>query len=201
MLIQFSVENFASFKEKAVLSLEPSKDSEHPENKNSIGDYQSLNTIAIYGANASGKTSLFKAFLTAIYIIKASNSSQVNQALPLIPFKFDEKCVREPSSFEFIFVAEDGKRYVYGFSADSQRIYEEYLYMYKTRRPTMIFEREKGNRYEFTQYKELEPLTQWNTENKLFLATATMWNAQITKIPFQWLAECVDGFNFSEYCS
>ena len=32
MLIQFSVENYLSIKDKCILSLEPSADKEHPEN-------------------------------------------------------------------------------------------------------------------------------------------------------------------------
>ena len=48
MLLQFSVENFMSFKEKAILSLEPSKDKEHPENVNKKGDYKGVNVVATY---------------------------------------------------------------------------------------------------------------------------------------------------------
>ena len=39
MLLQFSVENYMSFKDKAVLSLEPSKDKEHPENIIKLNTY------------------------------------------------------------------------------------------------------------------------------------------------------------------
>lgn len=201
MLIQFSVENFASYKKKAVLSLEPSYDTEHPENVSALDAYRALNTIAIYGANASGKTRLFQALTFATIIIRGSNSSQVNQALPVLPFKLDKESTKKPSKFEFIFVASDRNRYVYGFSADTKMIYEEYLYVYKTQRPTMIFERKRNHDFAFTiaMEKELRPLVQWNTENKLFLATATMWNAESTRIPFQWLAESVYTFTDPSY--
>ena len=59
MLVQFTVENFLSIRDKVYLSLEPSKDSEHPENLITKGDYKAVNSVAIYGANASGKSSLF----------------------------------------------------------------------------------------------------------------------------------------------
>lgn len=62
MLIQFSMKNFMSFKEKVILSLKSSAtDDEHPENININGNYSASNSIAIYGANASGKSGLFKA--------------------------------------------------------------------------------------------------------------------------------------------
>lgn len=33
-----------------------------------------------------------------------------------------------------------------------------------------------------------------NTENKLFLATATAWNVESTMIPYKWLAEGIDAY-------
>ncbi len=190
MLIQFSVKNYMSFKEKAVLALNPSSESEHPENIIEKGGYKASKIISIYGANASGKTSLFKAMTSAVLMIKNSNYMQVNQISNLfIPFKFNEQSVVEPSEFEFIFIADDGNRYVYGFTADNMRIHEEYLYLYKTQRPTIIFERSE-DKYEFKSQKSiLEPLIRFNTANKLFLATATNWNTESTKVPYKWLTE------------
>lgn len=195
MLIQFSVENFMSFKEKAVLSLNPSKDREHQENVNNINGYQATNSIAIYGANASGKTSLYKAMTIATIFIRNSNLLQVNQPISVMPFKFDEKTMMQPSKFEFIFVADDGNRYVYGFSASQRRVHEEYLYLYKTHKPTLIFERNENDEYTFKSQKTiLEPLVRFNSPNKLFLATATNWNTESTKIPFSWLTEKIVTF-------
>ncbi|WP_207649278.1 ATP-binding protein [Butyrivibrio fibrisolvens] len=179
-----------SFKEKAVLALNPSLDTDHPENINEKNGYSATNLIAIYGANASGKTSLFKAMTAAINMVRLSNIMQVNQSIgSVIPFKFDAKTVEEPSEFEFIFVADDDIRYVYGFAADSKRITEEYLYQYKSQRPTIIFER-TAEKYEFKGQKTiLEPLVRFNTPNKLFLATATNWNTESTTVPYKWLSE------------
>ncbi len=190
MLIQFSVKNFMSFKDEAILSLKPSSDKEHQENINTNGSYSSVNTIAIYGANASGKTSLFKAMTTATLMIKNSNIMQVNQPiLGVAPFKFDAKSVDEPSEFEFVFVADDGNRYIYGFSCNQVRVFEEYLYQYKSKKPSTIFER-NNEKYVFKSHKNiLEPLVRFNTPNKLFLSTATNWNTECTTIPFKYLTE------------
>lgn len=190
MLIQFSVKNYMSFKEKVVLSLQPSTDTEHPENINNKNGFRANNLVAIYGANASGKTSLFRAMTVALSMIRFSNIMQVNQPINAInPFKFDKATSESPSEFEFIFVADDNNRYVYGFSADRTRIAEEYLYQYKSQKPTMIFERNQEY-YEFRSQKDiLEPLVRFNTPNKLFLSTATNWNAESTIIPYRWLSE------------
>lgn len=195
MLIQFSVKNFMSFREKVILALNPSTDTEHPENINERNGYSATNLIAIYGANASGKTSLFKAMTVALNLIRNSNIMQVNQPINTIsPFKFDGTTIIEPSEFEFVFVANDNNRYVYGFSADRTKIREEYLYQYKSQRPTLIFERTE-EKYEFkAQRKLLEPLVRFNTSNKLFLATATNWNTESTTIPYKWLTEKIVTF-------
>ena len=196
MLLQVSVENFMSFKEKAVISLEPSKDKEHPENIYKKGDNKGLKVLATYGANASGKTNFFRAITITLIMIRSSNTRQVNEPLPITPFKFSPDSVGKPSKFEFQFIAKDNKKYVYGFTADSRMIYEEYLYRYSSRRPTKVFERKSDGTYEFTAREKnvLLPLTQWNTPNKFFIATATMWNAQSTKIPLEWLSGGIDTY-------
>lgn len=196
MLIQFTVENFLSIRDKVYLSLEPSKDSEHPENIITKGEYNAVTSAAIYGANASGKTSLFKAITIALIMLRNSNNIQVTDRLPVIPFKFDSESKNKPTSFEFTFIASDDKKYIYGFSATAEKIVEEYLYCYNSAKPTLIFDLKEGEEPKYNRaYKgKLETAYQMNTHNKLFLATATTWNAECTKIPFEWLAEYIDTF-------
>ena len=196
MLIQFTVENFLSIRDKVYLSLEPSKDSEHPENLITKGYYNAVTSAAIYGANASGKTSLFKAITIALIMLRNSNNIQVTDRLPVIPFKFDSESKNKPTSFEFTFIASDDKKYIYGFSATAEKIVEEYLYCYNSAKPTLIFDLKEGEEPKYNRaFKgKLETAYQMNTPNKLFLATATTWNAECTKIPFEWLAEYIDTF-------
>lgn len=196
MLVQFTVENFLSIRDKVYLSLEPSKDSEHPENLITKGDYKAVNSVAIYGANASGKSSLFKAITVALIMIRNSNNVQVTDKLPMTPFKFDFESRNKPTSFEFTFIAKDGRKYIYGFSATTEKIVEEYLYCYNTSKPTLLFDLNENEKPKFNRaYKvKLEAAYQMNTANKLFLATATTWNVECTKSPFEWLAESIDTF-------
>ena len=58
MLINFSVSNFASFKNNVTLSMEKTAIQQHPEH---ILDKRVLSGVALYGANASGKTNLLRA--------------------------------------------------------------------------------------------------------------------------------------------
>lgn len=198
MLLQFSVNNFKSFKDMAVLSMEPSADKELPDNLTLIGKNRCLNTIAIFGANAAGKSNVFTALTAAILLVRRSNSRQVIDPLvEIIPFKFDEESIRKPTTFEFVFIAE-GKKYVYGFSATQKAVQREYLYVFNSSKASTIFERTDVNTYKFTSpalKRELQPLTERNTENKLFLATATAWNCEATRIPYLWFETKINTYS------
>lgn len=73
MLIEFSVKNFLSFKEKVTLSMEKGIGDENPDNIFSSNNIELLKTAAICGANASGKTNLLKAITCAILMVRNSN--------------------------------------------------------------------------------------------------------------------------------
>ena len=96
MLIQFSVENYKSFKDKAVLSMSANSDKSHESNISVVGNNERvLNSVAIYGANAAGKTNLFKALATAVEMISSSNKLQKTTTLDcIIPYLFDEIITR-----------------------------------------------------------------------------------------------------------
>ena len=196
MLIQFSVKNFKSFKDKIVFSMEAGKENEHKENIiDELGE-KILKTSAVYGANASGKTNLINAFTASILMIRKSNTRQIGERLgEMIPFAFDEETKNKPCEFEFIFTTK-GSKYIYGFSADKEKVYDEYLYQYLTAKPTRIFERTNTNQYKFLQSDEskLNTLKTQNTENKLFLSTATTWNYEKTQNPFLWFAKDIDTY-------
>lgn len=196
MLIEFSVKNFLSFKDKAILSMEKGNGDENIDNIifNDITDL--VKNAAIYGANASGKSNILKAFTCAILMIRNSNLMSVGEKWSYIkPFLFDETSKNKPSEFEFTFITNNVK-YKYFFSADQNRIYEESLDAYNSQKPTNIFTRKDTNIYEFSNDKnKLASLAANNTENKLFLSTATTWNYEKTKDAFLWFTKTIDTYD------
>lgn len=193
MLLQFKVKNFQSIKEEAILSMVPSSDKSHPENLAHMGKKDALKSAAIYGANAAGKSAVIRAFVAAIMAVRTSDTRNITQKIPgMVPFKFDEETAQGPCSFEFYFVAQNGVPYRYGFTADSNRVFEEYLYYYSSARPSRIFER--GDKFTYNQADEssFSKYEEKNTPNKLFLATATNWGNSKTAPAYQWLADSID---------
>ena len=195
MLIEFSVKNFMSFKDKVTLTMEKGTGTENPDNAFKINNLELLKTAAIYGANASGKSNLLKAFSCAILMIRTSNLMPINGKWNIIkPFLFDKNSNNKPSEFEFIILVNKIK-YKYSFSADANNIYNESLSAYYTQKPTNIFTRTNINTYEFGIDKnKLEALTINNTANKLFLSTATTWNYDKTKDVFLWFHNAIDTY-------
>lgn len=196
MIIEFSVANFISFKEKVTFSMLANSSDGLDDNYIVTNNRKILKTSAIYGANASGKTNLFKILTIVISMLRNSNYINVNSKLPIVPFKFDKDISKKPSEFEIKFVA-NSVRYVYGFIADTTNVYEEYLYYYPNGRETKIFDRTNVNEYSFPQGDErrLKDIATKNTPNKFFIATATNWNYEKTEIPYRFLTEDIGTFN------
>ena len=200
MLIEFSVKNFLSFKDKVTLSMEKGIGNENSGNIITKNNIELLKTTAIYGANASGKSNLLKALTCAILMVRNSHLNSLGEKLDNIkPFLFDEESFKKPSEFEFIFLANNIK-YRYFFSADSNKIYDEILDAYYSQKPTNIFTRTNTNNYEFTNDKnKLTQLAEKNTENKLFLNTATIWNYDKTKDAFFWFNLTIDTYDWYDF--
>ena len=196
MLIQFSVTNFLSFRDETVLSLSTNKDNSHSENLLSYKNERILPSVAIYGANAAGKSNLHKALTAAIIMIRNSNNLQVNQPLMVTPFLLDSKSRFDKTKFDFIYTYNDVK-YEYGFVLDSNNVWEEYLYEYKSSKPSLIFERSEINKYKFTTKtkSQLSQIVDKNTSNKLFLATATSWNSDLTRDAYMWFTTMIDTYD------
>ena len=196
MILEFSIANFLSFKDKVTFSMFANSTSGLDENYIISNGRKILKTAAIYGANASGKTNLFRILTLVISMLRSSNNVNINAKLPIYPFKFNEDTINMPSEFEIKFIVDD-VRYVYGFVADTNKIYEEYLYYYPNGRETKIFDRTKTNQYSFPQKDEriLNDIASKNAHNKFFIATATNWNYEKTKIPYKFLSSDINTFN------
>lgn len=196
MLIEFSVKNFMSFKNKITLSMEKGNGDENLDNIFKWKDTELVKVASIYGANASGKSNLLKAFYCAILMVRNSSMISINgKWLFIKPFMFDDVSSKEPSEFEFIILS-SGVKYKYYFSTDGYKVYDEGLDAYYTQKPTSIFKRYGVNKYVFNADKaKLEPLTAHNTDNKLFLSTATTWNYDKTKDVFLWFNNVIDTYD------
>ncbi|WP_336038975.1 AAA family ATPase [Fusobacterium polymorphum] len=134
MLLQFYFSNYRSFEGEGILDMRASGSNELSSHiRNSLNE-KVLPITAIYGANASGKSSVFEAFqFMALCVLESLSFSDDNKKNPyklkVDSFKFSESR-EKPSEFEINYIDKKGKKekyYNYGFKIDNSGILEEYL--------------------------------------------------------------------------
>lgn len=145
MIVDFSVQNFGPFRDRAVMSMEPASISDigyaiqdTPALKNGL-----LKSAAIFGANASGKTFLMDAIGCLIEVVGRARPD--GDPLPgYIPFALS-KASAEPVSMELRMVI-DAVLYDYEISYDKGRIISETLFYSPNGRKALIFRRGENNK-------------------------------------------------------
>jgi len=123
MLIEFSIENFRSFKEEVTLSLISSSDKSLDNNLIKTATLKKDNLLrseVIYGANASGKSNVVSAFNYLRKLVINSHKFQKGTEISYSPFKLDKKYTSKPSKFEIIFL-KNNIRYTYGVSLTNEK--------------------------------------------------------------------------------
>ena len=149
MLIEFSVSNFRSIREKQTFSMESiNKYKELPKNITKIQNYSLLKTGAIYGKNASGKSNLILAFKAVKYLVQMSSTFKVNSKIRCYePFELDENGENEPILFELLFFGKNEIKYSYKVSFNEDKIIEEQLIYFPKKQPKLLFSRGEDNNF------------------------------------------------------
>jgi len=208
MLIEFSVTNFKSIKETQTLSMVVAnwlKEKESLEAQTfSIKDPKTirlLNSAAIYGANAAGKSNIIEAMqFMERFIVKSHKGQEGEEIKNLAPFLFNKKSRSAPSEFEAIFI-NDNIRYQYGFSVNNERVMHEWLFVHSLRATNKpLFERKynvKNKEYEWDLSKlkgQREIIKKATRSNALFLSTAIQLNNEQSKPVFNWFQQKLVAF-------
>lgn len=208
MLIEFSVANFLSFKEKTTFSMLASHDKTLPQNviRNAQGSgIDLLKSAVIYGANASGKSNFVKALGTMCRLAGLGLTSTADRMMWLYPFKLDEKSTSNPSEFDAEIII-DGIRYVYGFKIDNNLVHEEWLYSYPKSQKRELFHRIQESpdqkpifKFSKTHFKgENKTIERVTAPNSLFLSRAFMLNHQTATQVHRWFFNNMTRFHANE---
>jgi AAA15 family ATPase/GTPase len=192
VLLRFRVENYRSFKEPQELSLIAGSlaDDKAPIHRSESLGVGVLPVAALYGANASGKTNVFKALA---YMDNAIENSQrtwrPDGPIPFEPFRFSQSNPGTQSTFDVDLLL-GGTRFTYGFSLNASAILREWLYAYPSGKRQTWFTREHDRKPVFSfgkhltgENRSIESLTR---PNSLFLSAAAQNNhTQLLPI-YQW---------------
>jgi len=200
MLLDFTVSNYRSIRDEQTLSLIPVQSDPTLQENNIFSTEQTLvksvlRGCSIYGANASGKSTVLNAmaFMQA-FVQDSATRIQSGQSLNVKGFAFNPATRSAPSAFEItVFIA--GVRYQYGFTLTGERIYEEWLLVYKSTKPQEWFKRVWNSQTETYDYGSfsasfLGPKDLWKRstrDNALFLSTAVQLNCEQLKPLWDWI--------------
>ncbi|MFJ4006903.1 ATP/GTP-binding protein [Streptomyces sp. NPDC090023] len=126
--------NHGSLRDPQELNFVPAYDADRP----------ALPVAAIYGANASGKSTVMNAYQFFLGAVRDSQARWLpDEPVKRRPFLLDHDSRRESSSYAVDLLI-DGVRHVYGFSTGDRAIEEEWLYSYPKARKRVLFERKGG---------------------------------------------------------
>lgn len=188
MLIEFMVENYLSFKVQNTFSMIATKDSSMSEkqivvinDKNRI-----LKNVAIYGANASGKSNLLSAIsFMKSFVINSSKESQQGDAIEVEAFKFNTSSEKKSSTFEVVFFR-SGTIYRYGFEVNRANVISEWLFARQSSRESQLFVRDGQEISIGDKFKEGKKYIESVRENALFLSVCAQFNGPISSEILKW---------------
>jgi uncharacterized protein len=193
MLIEFSVGNYRSFKERVTLSMVAAKIKSQPERLDADNvfrvddDLTLLKSAAIYGANASGKSNLIAALgFMRQFVLNSSRDSQVGERIGVEPFLLNTETVGQPSHFEIVFLL-DGIIHRYGFEVTAERVVAEWLYHTPGRKEANLFERSDKIERKRT-FKEGRDLEKRTRSNALYVSVVAQFNGELASAIVSWFA-------------
>lgn len=195
MVLEIQLTNFFSIKDTVILDLRAGKINTEKSraltgNTFSFDDIDVLKTVAIYGANASGKSNIIKAIRFCNAMIFESHKHNENTIFNFLPFKFDGFNGKS-STYTIRFVIH-GIEYLYSYSLTRNEILKESLYYYPSGRIAKVFERDekagktKKKKYSFGTSVIKRPYdVADSTSNKtLFISRASQMDRAIPKDVF-----------------
>lgn len=204
MLIDFRIKNFRSMRDEQIFSMEANGGrSEHAEvlrqPEGVARAMRLLPVAAVFGPNASGKTTLFRAMDFMRQMVLRSFATSDDERSPIhlaVPFRLDAESAERPAEFELTFVT-NAVRYRYAFAVFDQRIMSESLHTWPKGKQALVFERkgqpgEPISDFRFSESIEggkerAQFVAEQTHPQALYLSTAQKLNHPAVKSTFEWV--------------
>ena len=185
MIIDFTVGNFLSFKDKRTLSFQASGISELPENIIKIGKNKLLRSGVVYGANSSGKSNLIKAIDRMRDLLLNSVKLNDNDFLEYSPFLLSN-IENEPTFFEMEFY-QLNKIFRYGFEYNEKKILNEWLFIKQGSKKEIVqFIRTIDGIGVSPEFEEGIGKEKSTNDNRLFISLVAQLGGKTSKKILEW---------------
>jgi len=154
MILEIRFSNFFSIKDEIILDMRAGNIKSKTvqtldQNTFEFNGEKLLKTVALYGANASGKSNIIKAINFCCAMVFQSQNHTENTTFNFVPFKFNGY-QNQASTFFIRFVCKNIE-FEYSFSLTQTEIQNESLYYYPNSRKALVFSRNetvKGSKKE-----------------------------------------------------
>ena len=199
MILEFCVTNYMSIKDDLKLSFIATSLKEstvEPNDLFPVGDtgISLVRSAVIYGANASGKSNVLKAFdFFKRFIISSFKDSQAGEAIEVENFRLNATTAVEPTTMEATFTDGDFI-YRYGFEVDNKAVRVEWLYKRASKKRAKEMEVFYRDGNETTVHPKSQLLQELVTkkmvrDNALLLSTAAQFNEATAVSILHWLGD------------
>jgi len=187
MLLEFTVGNYLSFKDKKTLSLEAAPITEFPDNVIDAGNFKLLRSAVIYGANSSGKSNFLSALTKMQNIVTSSAKQTSTDRIEVFPYLLNTITENAPSFFEILFLIEN-VRFRYGFEVDKDKIHSEWLFVLTVdrKKEKELFIRNEDDFDISKDFSEGKGIEQKTRSNGLFLSAVDQFNGTIANAIMRW---------------
>lgn len=196
MILEIRLSNFFSIKDEVVLDLQAGNAKSKKarllkDNTFEFNDSTVLKTVALYGANASGKSNIIKAIRFCASMVFQSHQHNEDVIFNFKPFKFNGY-PKKMSKFSIYFVSNDVE-YEYRYSLNQLEIITEELYHYPNGRRAKVFIRDerlgpdKSKIYSFgTVIKKPMDVAENTSRKTLYISRASQMDRIIPKEIFNY---------------
>ncbi|WP_066364500.1 AAA family ATPase [Herbidospora mongoliensis] len=191
MLLSFRLANVLSLRDEQQLSLiatDLNGGSARPlAIRDSGKSLAALPVVAIYGANASGKTNVLSGLeLMRQAVLESVSWFNETELDRRVAFALDDSIAATPSYFE-VDLEIGGIRYTYGFEIDDDRVRGEWLHAYPRGRRQVWFDRAEDEfQFPGSLKGDRQDLVRKTRPDALFLAVAAEWNSEQLMPVFDW---------------
>ncbi len=190
-LLQFSVGGYRSFLDTKTLSMSPASIQDTPiESVVARGKHKFLTSIALYGANSSGKSNIVSAIATMKRMVLDSVKLNDHDELAYDPFLLSDASQDAPTHFEVVYLDGSSTRMRYGFNYNLHAIEREWLFVsINGKKENPLFVRDEDgiavNNTDFTEGIGLEERT---NDNRLFLSLVAQLGGKTSKAVMDFFA-------------